>query len=178
MQAFAAECDSVADIEEQIKTLFSDANKEFSVLLTSIHRCKGLERHTVICIPKHAPHPMARTKKALRQEFHLLYVQWTRAMDTLIIVDDPKMPFMFRPIDNPEDGGIDKLMTMWENKQEERNEQAAIERASSLLNQKGELPTRTQRRQIEQLADAIIEKRKPAQSAALLKALEEAEDWF
>lgn len=87
----------VSEIERVIEAVFADIDPESGeqrkfVLLTSIHRGKGLEAETVICIPMHGPHPSAKQEWQVRQEMNLLYVQWTRTKNRLIIVTDPRQP--------------------------------------------------------------------------------------
>lgn len=86
-----AEVGTLDELEELLDALFSDSGA--GVLLTTIHRSKGLERRFVVCVPAHAPHPMARTPEAYEQEMNLLYVQWTRAMEGLYIIPDRKQPY-------------------------------------------------------------------------------------
>lgn len=66
--------------------------KPEGILLSSIHRSKGLEADRVFLLrPDLLPHPMAKQKWARRQETHLEYVAKTRAIQTLAIVEpDPK----------------------------------------------------------------------------------------
>jgi DNA helicase II / ATP-dependent DNA helicase PcrA len=57
------------------------------ILLSTIHRAKGLEADTVWLLrPETIPHPMAKTQAAVEQEDHLLYVAITRAKQRLLIV--------------------------------------------------------------------------------------------
>ena len=58
------------------------------ILLTSIHRAKGLEADRVFILePGLLPHPMARTAWAKGQEINLKYVAVTRAIQNLVWVD-------------------------------------------------------------------------------------------
>jgi superfamily I DNA/RNA helicase len=73
----------VHQIETIIDELFTDLDPESGtqrdfVVLSSIHRAKGLEATKVVCWPAHGPHPLAKQDWEVRQEMHLLYVQWTR----------------------------------------------------------------------------------------------------
>ena len=59
------------------------------ILLTSIHRAKGLEADRVFFLmPKggECPHPMAKTKWQMEQEMNLKYVGITRAIKELVYV--------------------------------------------------------------------------------------------
>lgn len=57
------------------------------VLLSSIHRSKGLEAPRVFLLhPELVPHPMAKSDWAVRQEYNLRYVAKTRAIAELIYV--------------------------------------------------------------------------------------------
>lgn len=92
----ASVSDNIDQIIETIKNLFNDSDN--GVLLTSIHKCKGLERRFVICYPPHPPHMMALktgSKLAIEQEDNLWYVQVTRAMEGLYVIMDQKIPYKF-----------------------------------------------------------------------------------
>lgn len=63
--------------------------KPEGVLISSVHRAKGLESDRVFILNPHLfPHPMAKTKEAVRQEYHLQYVARTRAIQELVYVED------------------------------------------------------------------------------------------
>lgn len=88
--------DNVDQIIKTIQELFNDADQ--GVLLTSIHKCKGLERRFVVCFPPHPPHMMAiktGSKMAIEQEDHLWYVQVTRTKEKLFIIMDEKIAYKF-----------------------------------------------------------------------------------
>ena len=79
--------DLVSEVLGRIELLFSDVengdNSRF-VLLSSVHRAKGLESDVVhIICPDLLPHPMAKLDWQRRQEYNLKYVAITRAKDTL-----------------------------------------------------------------------------------------------
>jgi superfamily I DNA/RNA helicase len=78
----------VNGIKTNIKTTFSDPDRK-GILGSSIHRAKGLEAPRVWIIrPGLIPHPMAKTPWAHRQEINLDYVARSRAIETLIRVDE------------------------------------------------------------------------------------------
>jgi len=58
------------------------------VLFSSVHRAKGLESSRVYIIYKDAPipHPMAKTKWQVGQEYNLHYVAQSRAIDELVFI--------------------------------------------------------------------------------------------
>ena len=63
--------------------------KPEGTLLSSIHRSKGLEASRVFLLhPELLPHPMAKTAWARGQESNLEYVAKTRAIDSLVIVQE------------------------------------------------------------------------------------------
>jgi superfamily I DNA/RNA helicase len=82
-------CDNATTIKQvvsKIESLFSD-NSLGGVLLSSIHRAKGLEAPTVYLLhPELLPHPMAKTAWAVGQEKNLKYVAITRAIKRLVYV--------------------------------------------------------------------------------------------
>jgi len=77
---------SVEDLHKKLVSLFTD-EENGHILLTSIHRAKGLEAERVFLLrPDKLPHPMATTPSALQQEENLRYVAVTRALKELFIV--------------------------------------------------------------------------------------------
>ena len=72
-----------------ILALFDDGLP--SVLLSTVHRAKGLEAERVFILrPELMPHPMASGPDALRQEFNCKYVALTRAKSALFFVAKEK----------------------------------------------------------------------------------------
>jgi DNA helicase-2/ATP-dependent DNA helicase PcrA len=77
---------TTGDLRAKIESLFSD-QENGHILLSSIHRAKGLEAERVFLLrPDKLPHPMAQSEAARAQEENLRYVAYTRAMDQLYIV--------------------------------------------------------------------------------------------
>lgn len=65
-----------------------DLVKPDGVLLSSIHKAKGMEADRVFVLhPEQLPHPMAKSKWAREQEANLEYVAYTRAITTIITVE-------------------------------------------------------------------------------------------
>ena len=63
------------------------SDKQEAVLLSSIHRAKGLEAERVFLLfPDTLPHPKATQEWAKAQEFNLKYVALTRAKKDLFFV--------------------------------------------------------------------------------------------
>lgn len=88
--AFCEEAETIPDVIKSIRDLFDD-NTRGGVLLSSVHRAKGMEADTVwILHPEKMPHPMAKTAWAMEQEQHLRYVAITRAINRLVYVNDPR----------------------------------------------------------------------------------------
>lgn len=80
--------------------LFTDTGRG-QVLLSSIHRAKGLESDRVWWLhPELCPHPMAKTPAQQTQEMHLIYVAASRAMQELYFVGPIPTPLL--PPDLPE----------------------------------------------------------------------------
>lgn len=85
---FCEECRNIEDLMKKISDIFSDESKE-GIKLSSVHKAKGLEARRVFLIrTKDAPmpHPMAKTPWQVSQEYNLLYVAITRAIEELVYV--------------------------------------------------------------------------------------------
>jgi len=91
--------DTVKDILRNIDMLFKDVEtgeRKVCILLSSIHRAKGLESKRVWLLrPELLPHPMATSEWAREQEANLEYVAKTRAIDELITVRSPEREELF-----------------------------------------------------------------------------------
>jgi superfamily I DNA/RNA helicase len=100
LQVLADKCDCIDALSEGMETvqqvldritlIFADVeagqDKTKFVLLSSVHRAKGLEAHMVHIInPELMPHPMATTDDEIEQEMNLKYVAWTRTIRELHI---------------------------------------------------------------------------------------------
>jgi DNA helicase-2/ATP-dependent DNA helicase PcrA len=73
---------------KSLLTELSGSNSNDAVILSSIHRAKGLEAERVFLLfPDLVPHPKARQDWERQQEMNLLYVALTRAKQSLTIVD-------------------------------------------------------------------------------------------
>lgn len=87
-------CDGVTKVTQvisKIESVFTDNRDNAGILLSSIHKAKGLERKRVFILQLKAasvPHPMAKTPWQREQEMNLLYVAQTRAIDELVYVTD------------------------------------------------------------------------------------------
>lgn len=91
LACFTENIKTVAELIGKIETLFTDDRKVPGIRLSSIHKAKGLEANRVFFLmPKggSCPHPMARKQWAIDQEYNLLYVGITRAINHLIFVRD------------------------------------------------------------------------------------------
>lgn len=81
------------DLSQQIADLFSD--EDSAVLLSTVHRAKGLERERVFLLrPDKLPLTWPKQQPwQLEQEMNLRYVALTRAKQTLVFVSDaPEKP--------------------------------------------------------------------------------------
>lgn len=82
---FMEDAQSVDGIIAKIESIFSDYGP--GILLSSIHRSKGLEATAVYIIaPEKLPHPMAKSAWQVEQEMNLKYVAITRAIMKLVFV--------------------------------------------------------------------------------------------
>ena len=80
---------TVKEMVASIETLFSD--KYSPVVLSTIHRAKGLETDTVYLLrPELLPHPMAKSESARQGEQALLFVAYTRSKNKFMFVHDQK----------------------------------------------------------------------------------------
>jgi len=86
---FTENAETIDEVIRTIENIFTDEQHGNGILLSSIHRAKGLEANRVFLLqPKGAtmPHPMAKSPWQLSQEYNLLYVAITRAIDELVYV--------------------------------------------------------------------------------------------
>ncbi len=80
---------TVEDVIKKIEDVFTDDKHRKGIRLSSIHRAKGLESSRVFLLePKGAsvPHPLAKSKWQIEQEWNLKYVAITRAISELVYV--------------------------------------------------------------------------------------------
>lgn len=84
------DCSNITDFCNEIESLFSDTRS--SVLLSVVHRVKGLENKRVIILkPEKLPlHWKNQKDWQLKQEYCLKFVALTRATEELIFVQSPK----------------------------------------------------------------------------------------
>jgi len=88
---FAEESQSVAEVVLKIENMFSDETPANVVLLSTVHKAKGLEADTVVVIrPDLLPAPWAKTEMEEMQEKNIHYVTVTRAKSHLIMQETPK----------------------------------------------------------------------------------------
>jgi len=87
---FIEDSKSVADVIAKIEKMFQD-KQDTGIVLSSIHKAKGLEASRVFFLQMKncpCPHPMAKTPSAKEQEYNLVYVAITRAINELVYVTD------------------------------------------------------------------------------------------
>lgn len=88
--------ESIEEFNEKVDSLFKDSGDKNDHQLTSVHKSKGLEsRHVCIYKPSKLPFTkMMKSKKngeksfQYQQELNLVYVAYTRSMDTLTFVQE------------------------------------------------------------------------------------------
>jgi superfamily I DNA/RNA helicase len=86
---FTEGADSVDDVIQKIERVFTDDKTTPGIMLSSVHKSKGLEAKRVfILTPEEAPmpHPMSKTPWGKEQEMNLKYVAITRAIEELVWV--------------------------------------------------------------------------------------------
>jgi superfamily I DNA/RNA helicase len=89
LNEFIQESDSVQEVISKINAIFPERENSKGILLSSAHKSKGLEsRRVFLLLLKEAqmPHPMAKTATSIEQEYNLLYVAKTRAIEELVYV--------------------------------------------------------------------------------------------
>jgi DNA helicase II / ATP-dependent DNA helicase PcrA len=71
---------SIDEVRQRCETLFSDASEDGAVILSSVHKAKGLERERIAVLrPDLMPGPWARRPEDVQQERNLVYVAATRS---------------------------------------------------------------------------------------------------
>lgn len=84
----AGDYGDLGDFQEYIKTFFKD-DPSAQIILSTGHRAKGLEYKRVFILQAdRMPHPKAKTMDAITQEYNLMYVMYTRAMESLYLVQE------------------------------------------------------------------------------------------
>jgi len=85
LYAVAGECNRPIDVSSKIESIFSDENGE--IVLSSVHRAKGLESTTVwIVKPELMPFPKVKQQWEMEQEMNIKYVALTRSKENLFFV--------------------------------------------------------------------------------------------
>ena len=75
---------TVEEVRNRAESMFSDLSENNAVILSSIHRAKGLERKRILILrPDLLPGPWAETAEDQQQERNLTYVAATRAREVL-----------------------------------------------------------------------------------------------
>lgn len=80
---------TVENVIKRIESIFTDNKNGVGIMLSSVHKAKGLESKRVFILqPEGAemPHPMAKSEWQIEQEYNLKYVAITRAIQELIYV--------------------------------------------------------------------------------------------
>lgn len=82
---------SVESLIKTVESLFDDTHKQDQILLSSVHRAKGLEADDIFIIKPHLmPHSMAKLDWEREQEQNLIYVAHTRGLKRKFIVHEEK----------------------------------------------------------------------------------------
>ena len=84
LRTFCNYADSIREVIDAINELF-DEEKRSMIVLSSIHKAKGLEADNVYIIKQELlPHPLAKSPWQVKQEMNLKYVAITRAKKALV----------------------------------------------------------------------------------------------
>lgn len=89
INAFADECEGIAEMKRKMNNVFSDVKKNNAICLSTVHKSKGLEADRVFIILPHKLPLMWQGQKNWEydQEMNLKYVAITRAKKYLGIVN-------------------------------------------------------------------------------------------
>lgn len=83
--AIADNCQQPFEFPVKTEALFDDSTD--GIILSTVHKAKGLEAYRVFVIrPDLMPHPLAKSPEAMTQEENLMYVAWTRSKAELYFV--------------------------------------------------------------------------------------------
>lgn len=87
-------CPDIDCVRNKIETMFSDDNTKNMVTLATIHRCKGLEwpRTYILGYDTYMPSKAAKQDWEHEQEKNMMYVAYTRAKETLVLVHGSEKP--------------------------------------------------------------------------------------
>ena len=80
--------DNLSELRARIENIFTD--NQTGIILSSVHRAKGLEAdHTFILRPDLMPFPKATKQEDIQQEYNIMYVALTRAKKSMVFIDGP-----------------------------------------------------------------------------------------
>ena len=85
--AFTDGKNTIDEVRRSIETLFSDNNPKNSVILSSVHRAKGLEADRVFVLEYARIRIPMQDEEFAQQEANLEYISLTRSKDYLALVD-------------------------------------------------------------------------------------------
>ena len=99
VMVIAENCRNLECVKKQLQTMFNDENVNNAVILSTVHKAKGLEANRVaILLPQKQPLTWKNQLDwQLQQERNLQYVAYTRAKKELVFVDiEQKQLFQIR----------------------------------------------------------------------------------
>ena len=89
IRALSEGLETVGELLQRIEVLFSEDKKKDQVLLSTVHRAKGLEADDIFIIhPELMPFPAAELPEEIEQENNLIYVAHTRGKKRKFIVSN------------------------------------------------------------------------------------------
>ena len=89
IKIIAGRCRSMQQVALCIEHIFSDEHKHTSIILSTIHKAKGLEYDNVFLIRRELiPSKYAKQQWQLQQEQNLLYVAYSRAKKRFSVIKD------------------------------------------------------------------------------------------
>lgn len=96
---------TIPKLKEEINLLFNPKNGGSKVVLSTIHRAKGLEEKRVfLYMPELMPSKFASLEWQIQQEHNLMYVAYTRAMSELYLVEEREDGEVTEPEDKDQAG--------------------------------------------------------------------------
>jgi superfamily I DNA/RNA helicase len=89
VREIAMGCKGIGEIEPTIRTMFADVTgpgKRDRIMLTTVHKAKGLEADRTFVLQENMPHPKASSPEESQQETNIWYVAHTRHKEGMFLV--------------------------------------------------------------------------------------------
>jgi DNA helicase II / ATP-dependent DNA helicase PcrA len=89
VREIAMGCKGIGEIEPTIRTMFADVTgpgKRDRIMLTTVHKAKGLEADRTFVLQENMPHLKASSPEEIQQETNIWYVAHTRHKEGMFLV--------------------------------------------------------------------------------------------